>query len=140
MPLHTELAPGSRAAGSAVLTNRGSSEIRVWRTGNSWGDEALSFEGTRGRSVHRIMRDPQVYTRNVPLFVSLKPGERYEIPFDLRDGSWPPEAAIRRLQAPGVQLAAVYEVPRSPEATAHAVWSGQVRSESVTVSSGSRRE
>lgn len=129
LTLRIEPAAASRTAGSAILTNTGDSELRVWQTGNTWGDDALSFEASGNGSTARIVRKPQVYTRDVPASVALKPGERYERPFDLEDGTWEPADTIRAVQSPDVRLVAVYDVPRSADAVTQDVWIGKLRSE-----------
>ena len=122
-------------AGWVVLTNRGAADVRIWQIGNTWGDEALSFEVSADGSTVRVERQPQVYTRNVPASVLLTPGDRFAIPFDLSDGTW-------KLDEFGYPLphqcdvAAVYDVPRSPEAIEHQVWVGRITSERVTIPLG----
>ena len=131
--IRAHIEPGSTpGAGWVVLTNRSAADVRVWQFGNTWGDEALSFEASAGGSTVRVEREPQVYTRNVPASVLLTPGDRFAIPFDLLDGTW-------KLEAIGYPLphqcgvAAVYDVPRSPEAIEHHVWVGRITSERVTI-------
>ena len=123
----------SRAApsGSVVLCNSGADAVRVFATGNRWGDEALSFEVIAAGSAARIARAPQVYTANVPVTALIPPGGRYEIAFDLSDGSWETDAVGAALAAPGAMLVAVYEILPSPEALEQQVWTGAVRSAPV---------
>jgi hypothetical protein len=136
--LTVHIEPGSTpAAGWVVLTNRGTADLRVWRNGNTWGDEALSFDVSHGGSTRRVEREPQVYTRNVPASVVLTPGDGFQISFDLLDGTWRLDAIGRPLP-PQVEIAAVYEVPPSSEAVAHQVWTGLVSSEQVTIPLGTR--
>lgn len=118
-------------AGSIVLDNTGSAPIRVWRTGNQWGDTVLSFEVSRGDDTVRIVRQPQVYTRNVPSSLAVPPGTRHEWPFDLGDGQWQADAPLEQVVVPGAQLVAVYNVPPSPEAKDQGVWTGEIRSKPV---------
>ena len=65
-----------------------SADVRLWRTGNSWGDEALQFGGTQDGRTERILPKPKVYTRNVPAFITLALGDHYEISYDIGDGNW----------------------------------------------------
>lgn len=117
-----ELAAGGRPAGTVAIVNAGDAPVRLWRPGNTWGDDALTFEvdGTR------LVREAD-YTRNAPSAADVPPGAAHELPFDLADGTWtggsPPAA--------GASLVAVYDVPRTPEAAEHGVWVGRVRSEPV---------
>lgn len=116
-------------AGKVVLVNTGSADVRLWNTGNHWGDRVLSFEVLHGGRVWRLVSRPQEYTRNVPSSFVLPAGARHEWPFDLGDGDWEADVPIEQLTIPGAQLVAVYDVPRSPEAESHGVWTGELRSE-----------
>jgi hypothetical protein len=131
--IRLELARSRPPAGTVVLVNSGPEAVRVWRMGNSWGDETLSFEVTRGEHVVHVVRAPQEYTRNVPSSVAVPPGGRHELPFDLGDGSWESDEPLDRLAGPGAQLVAVYEVRETPESRAHGVWTGRVESEPVAL-------
>jgi hypothetical protein len=112
-----------------VLTNRGAADVRIWRIGNSWGDEAA------WRTTVRVEREPQVYTRNVPQSVLLTPGDRFPISFDLLDGTWKLDVLGRPLPE-RLDIAAVYDVARSSEAIAHQVWAGRISNERVTIPLG----
>jgi hypothetical protein len=125
--MHTSQPP----AGTVVLVNPGSSALRVWRLGNSWGDETLSFEIASGGHRDAIRRKPQVYTRNIPASVVLERGEKQEIAFAIEDGQWEPAAAVARLAAADALITAIYRVAPSPEASAQGVWIGELRSEPV---------
>lgn len=132
LAIHIELrssAPQPR--GAVVLVNMDSTPIRVWRTGNQWGDTALSFEVLRGERTLHIVRRPQDYTRNVPSPVEVPAATRHEWPFDLGDGQWEADAPIDQLTVADAQLVAVYDIPPSPEAVEHGVWTGQLRSKPI---------
>jgi hypothetical protein len=120
-------------AGRVVLANSGTREVRVWRTGNAWGDTALEFEVLHEARTWRIVREPQEYTRNVPSSVPIPPGGTHEWPFDLGDGQWQADAALDQVIVPGARLVAVYAAPPSAEAGEQHVWTGRLRSEPVTV-------
>jgi len=121
------------AAGFVVIHNDSRAPVRVWRTGNEWGDDALFFEVHHGGETARIVRRGQLYTRNVPSAVDVPPASGHEWPFDLGDGTW--ETTRPDVAAPGgdAQLVAVYSPRESPEAAAAGIWIGEVRSEPVTV-------
>lgn len=132
LALRLELRSGPRRpAGTVVFVNTGSAAVRIWRTGNQWGDTALSFEVLRDDDIRRVVRHPQVYTRNVPSTVVVSAGAKHEWSFDLSDGQWDADGPVDQLLAPGAQLIAIYEVPLSPEAVAHGVWTGRLRSDPV---------
>lgn len=117
-------------AGDVVLTNETDRAIRLWRTGNQWGDGNLSFLVARGERSATIERVPQDYTRNVPSSYELPAHGSERLAFDLGDGSWQPADVLATLGA-GARLAAVLEIEPTPESSEHGVWTGRVRSEPV---------
>jgi hypothetical protein len=119
------------AAGKVVLINRSSADVRIWRMGNSWGDESLAFEVSGDNRTEKITFRPQVYTRNVPATVVVPHDGRFEILFNLRDGKWEPATAIDRLSGSDARLTAIYSVRKSPEAASQEVWTGELRSQPV---------
>ena len=132
LTLHLVLFSGlPHLSGTVTLVNEGSADVRLWRTGNEWGDTVLSFEVSRGSDTWRFVRRPQVYTRNVPSSVVVPAGATHEWPFDLGDGQWDGDAPIDQLIVAGAQVVARYDVPRSPEAAEHGVWTGELRSQPV---------
>lgn len=122
---------GTPGAGSVVLVNHGGKTIRVFQTGNHWGDAALWFEMSRPPIVARIIRKPQIYTRNVPSSLPVPAGSSHTWQFDLGDGSWESDIPFEQIVGDGAELIAVYEVSESPEALANDVWIGRLRSEPV---------
>lgn len=131
--LQLEIRKSGPSSGTVILANRGSSTLRVWRSGNSWGDDTLFFEIVSNGRASEIRRTPQTYTRNLPASVALEPGGAQEFPFDMGDGEWEPEAAVQRATAPEARITAIYRVAASPEATAQGVWVGEVRSGPVSL-------
>jgi hypothetical protein len=121
----------SRTTGIVILTNAGDEAARVWRTGSTWGDDAYSFEAAGAGAARPIARKPQVHTRNVPGTVTLQPGGRYEVTFDLLDGTWETGDAIPALQSKSARLVAVYDAGTSPEVKTEGVLPGRIRSEPV---------
>jgi hypothetical protein len=123
-----------RPAGAVVLMNAGRTAIRVWQSGNQWGDTVLSFEVLRSGKVWRVFHKPQDYTRNVPSSKEVPAGARHAVAFDLGDGEWDAGAPIEQLTAPPAQLVAVYDVPPTPEARDRGIWTGQLRSNPALLS------
>ncbi len=124
-----ELRVTAPPAGHVVVCNGLSEPVRIFNMGNSWGDEAWSFELlTDGDKPRAVRRRPQIYTRNVPSTTELAPGLTEKWPFDLGDGTWELEAA----EAPsGAALTAIYDAPPTPEAEELGVFTGPLRSEPV---------
>jgi hypothetical protein len=120
-----------RPAGIVRLLNQGDTEIRVWQTGNSWGDGVLSFEVLQDTQGWHYVLVPQVYTRNVPSSLAVPAGGSHGFPFDLGDGSWQGDAPAGFVITPAAQLLTVYDVPESPEAVTQNVWTGHLQSEPV---------
>ena len=132
LELHLEVSsPSPRPAGNVVLINTGNQDVRLWRTGNSWGDTVLSFKVIRDEKVWRLLRREHEYTRNVPSSFELPAGDRHEWAFDLGDGEWEAEDSAEQLSVLGAWLVAVYDVPRTPEAVGHAIWIGRLQSEPI---------
>jgi hypothetical protein len=120
-------------AGFVVVHNDGPAAVRVWRTGNEWGDDALFFEVSHGGRTARVLSRGQNYTRNVPSAVGVSPGSGHEWPFDLGDGTWDTEPPAVDAPPDAAELVAVYAPRESPEAVAAGVWVGEVRSAPVTL-------
>lgn len=131
LAIAVDLDRGAPPAGRVAIENRGSEAVRLWRTSNTWGADALTFELTRGTESVHLTRRPEDYTRNVPSSVEVPAGGRHELPFDLGDGSWQGDEQLERLAGPGARLVAVYEVGETRESAEHGVWSGRLESEPV---------
>lgn len=122
-------------AGAAVIENRGSDPVRLWRTSNSWGADALGFELTQGGESVVLRRRTEDFTRtrNVPSSVDVPAGGRHELPFDLGDGRWKGAEQLGDVAGPGARLVAVYEVAETPESAVHDAWTGRLESEPVSL-------
>ena len=126
LDLHATAPP----AGAVVLTNTGPAELRLWRTGNTWGDPCLYFEISAADHTRTITRSGLCYTRNVPSSVGVPPGASHVFPFDFGDGTWQYVPALQ----PGDRLTAIYAVPVTPDSIERNVWTGTLRSEPFVVS------
>lgn len=118
-------------AGTAVIENPGPEPVRLWRTSNSWGAEALRFELTRGEQRAVLTRRLEDFTRNPPSAVEVPAGGSRELPFDLGDGRWEGDEQLDQVAGTSVRLVAVYEVGQTPESAAQDVWTGRLESEPV---------
>jgi hypothetical protein len=115
-------------AGAVVIENHSNDAVRIWRRGNSWGDEALSFELSASEQTTRITTAGQDYTRNVPASLTVTPGARREISFDLGDGTWQPASALAHLRDACARIVAIYESGDSPQVQEQGIWRGNIRS------------
>jgi hypothetical protein len=134
LALELQVDPSLPPRGAVAIANRGTTPVRVWELGNSWGDATLSFELLRDGAVEKIVREPQVYTVNLPERREVPAGGRHEWRFDLGDGSWK-IGDVTHLDVPDTRLVAVYEVVPTPEAEEHGVWVGRLRSDPVPLAS-----
>jgi hypothetical protein len=123
--------PVDPRSGVVVVSNVSQRAVRIWRTGNSWGDGALSFVLARADREDAITKRPQRYTRNVAAALELDPQDSERFAFDLLDGSWEPQAALAGLDEPSARLAALLEIEPTPEAAEQDVWTGRIRSDFV---------
>lgn len=132
LSVRIELRSSAPPAGNVVLRNNGSVDIRVWRRGNSWGDNTVTFQVHRGGSVQKFSEKPRVYTRNIPAYITLAPGQTQEIPFDLSaSGGWEPAWQPGPSATSGGTLAAVYKVAPTKELAEFGVWTGEIASAPV---------
>jgi len=121
----------SRLSGVVTLASPGGRSVRLWRPGNSWGDAVLSFELHQGDTTAHIIRKAQEYTRNVPAFVDIPPGDEQRWLFTLGSGEWEADTPIDQLDWHGSRLIAIYDVPGTPEARQNGVWIGRLLSAPV---------
>jgi hypothetical protein len=111
-----------------VLTNVSSEPQAVWEYWNSWGYQTVSFELTTVDGKKFIVSRQQGYfTRNFPSTFLIEPGEHqvYAIRLDER---WETHPLLPKTDEAPITLKAIYEVPPTPEAPQHKVWTGRVES------------
>jgi len=129
--IEIELLRNVPPAGTVAFVNMRNEAVRIWRLGNEWGDEMISFELLHDSTIIRVVRSPQVYTRNVPGSIEVPAGGEHRVDFDLGDGSWQLAAPAHELYAMGTSIVAIYEVLPSHEADEAGVWTGYLRSQAV---------
>lgn len=78
----------NQLSGQVVLENFQKEEIRIWQEGSQWGDEILSFELIDNDKKIKFFPSPQIYTVNIPAFLTIEPGNSYVWQFDLKTGEW----------------------------------------------------
>jgi len=112
-----ELRSAAPPAGDVAVFNGSDHDVRLFNLGNSWGDDAWSFE-LGGAAVRRR---PQSYTRNVPSARTIAPDATERFSFDFGDGTWEADAAEGK-------PVAVYHAPPTPEAKELGIFTGPLRS------------
>jgi len=117
-----------------ILTNVSKEAQAAFRTSNSWGYYAVSFElRTADGHVVAITKKPQGFTKNNPTTFVIPPGEHMVYPIRL-DDDW---SAVPLLptadETPiSVTVKAIYEVKPTPESAQQDVWTGRVESSSCS--------
>jgi hypothetical protein len=115
-----------------ILTNVSKEAQPVFRTSNSWGYYAVSFElQTVDGHVVAITKRPQGFTKNNPTTFVVPPDEHMVYAIRL-DDEWdavpPPPIADETPIA--VTIKATYEVKPTPESAQQNVWTGRLESPS----------
>jgi hypothetical protein len=115
-----------------LLTNRSDRSQRIWETWNSWGYYSLSFEVIDRAGEKRVVKKLDTnFTRNFPSSLAIAPGQTYVFDVYFGDGKTWGGFPIRPGEEQTVQIRAVYDIPTTPESTAHNVWTGHLESESI---------
>lgn len=131
LTLQTGGPPGTLVLAVSNATPR---PLRLWEPANSWGDESFGFEFrlADGRTLGRLKRKPQDWTRNFPAAFALEPGQSRELRFRLDDGWWEVPASVTAARQGPLELRALLTIRPSPEAAQHRVFTGAVASAWVT--------
>lgn len=113
-----------------LLTNVSTQAQSVFRTSNSWGYYAVSFElRTSDGRIVAITKKRTAFTKNNPSTFVIPPGEQLVYPVRL-DQEW--EAAsplpLADEEPVDVTVKAIYEVKPTPESTRQNVWTGRIES------------
>jgi hypothetical protein len=112
-----------------ILTNVSKEPQSAFRTSNSWGYYALSFEMQMpdGRIVV-ITKKPVGFTRNMPSTFVIPPGEQMVYPVRL-DNEWDAVPPLPKAdETLAVTIKAIYEVKSTPESAEQKVWTGRAES------------
>jgi hypothetical protein len=113
-----------------IVTNVSDDVQTAFRTSNSWGYYAVSFElQTVDGRTFAISKKPQAFTKNTPTTFVIPPREQMVFPIKL-DAEWDavPPLPIADETPLAVTLKAIYEVKPTPESAQQKVWSGRVES------------
>jgi hypothetical protein len=123
-----EMALKSRRDFYVVLTNVSSEPQRVWQTWNSWGYQTVSFDfATKDGKKYAVTKRDEEFTRNFPSTFLVPPGEHEVFAVHL-DESWVTHPPFPKADEMPITVKAIYEVPPTPEASQHKVWTGRVES------------
>jgi hypothetical protein len=112
-----------------ILTNVSKEPQSAFRTSNSWGYYALSFEMQMpdGRIVV-ITKKPVGFTRNMPSIFVIPPGEQMVFPVRLGN-EWEAVPPLPKANLSlAVKIKAIYEVKPTPESAEQKVWTGRAES------------
>jgi hypothetical protein len=113
-----------------VLTNVSKDPQPVWEYWNSWGYQNISFELTTGDGRKFVVsKRRQDFTMNFPSTFLIQPDEHQVYAIHL-DKEWETQPTLPKADEMPVTLKAIYEVPPTPEAAQHKVWTGRVESRS----------
>jgi len=111
-----------------LLTNITHQELRVWTEEYSWGYDNLSFIVTRanGGTFH-IVRQPEAFTMNIPVYYLVKPGGHYAWSVTLSPSTWTgfPD---NWTGSEKVTIQAQLETKSTLESKENNVWTGKVLS------------
>lgn len=118
---------------SLVIMNSSVQERRLWEWSNSWGWFTLAIQ-VRGKASTQIeaRRKLREWTKNGPVYFTLRPQERREVKIDLHDGWWELEnlgGAPESWQNDALELRARLQIERTPESDQFDVFTGTVVSE-----------
>ncbi len=106
------------------MCNESKATLRLFSTGNSWGDSRWRVLVLRKDRLDVWIQQPnQIYTRNFPAYEELQPGKCLVRALDLRNGDWAGKHNDFHPES-GETLLAIYEVPVTSESKKRGVWSG----------------
>ena len=110
-----------------VATNTGTSTLRLWSEGCSWGYSNLSFEATGPDGMQlRVAKKTVGWEKNFPKVVSLSTGDHMvmEVAFD--SATWDNPPVPKTGASRKVTLRAIYESAEDKDSRDHKVWSGKI--------------
>lgn len=108
-----------------VLANSSKEPVKVWKESNSWGWARWRVLVLRNGNLRTFFQNPdQDFTVNLPTFVEIPQGSRFEQRLDLNDGSWKSSDGGRVTLGPGDTAIVVYDVPFTQECLKLGVWYG----------------
>jgi hypothetical protein len=116
-----------------VLTNTTTVPQKVFESWNSWGYQAISFELVTARGQRFVVsRKNQDFDKNFPSTFIVPPGENQVYTIRLNEEDWTvaPELRFASAEPLPLSLTAIYQLPRTREATRENVWVGRTESKS----------
>jgi len=113
--------------GQLILSfnNAQSSQLRIFEATNSWGAYAYRIKITAHETVFDLKKKKDlVWTRNVPGYIELNPGENV-LAFSFLDGTWSSSQEIGKLTQEQITcIDLIYDTEPSPESTELKVFCG----------------
>jgi len=108
--------------------------VRIWAASSSWGYKSLSFEMTDAKGKHwRALKRKTALTRDVPVYVTIAPGQTLVKRVFFGDTSVWEGFPIEKDQPFSVRMHAVFQIAASPEAAQAGVWIGRIESSEIVV-------
>lgn len=134
--MNLELTVNSDRLNVIIVNSSDTHKLRLWEWHTSWGWFSLAFQ-LRGDSDQQveIKRKSRDWTKNGPVYYTLKPQERQEISIDLHDGWWEVDkektvdSALTNLRNQVVWLRARLQIEPTPESDKFGVFTGAVYSD-----------
>jgi hypothetical protein len=112
-----------------VVTNVGTSSIRLWKESCSWGYANLSFETKLADGkVQKISKMPRAWDKNVPDWTTLLPGDHLVLEVNFDASVWQNTPLPVAGQQRTLDLKATFEIAEDPQSKQKHVWTGKVSS------------
>ena len=119
------------------IINLSAREVRLWEWENSWGwfSVAIQVRDKTGKQVE-IRRKIHEWTKNGPVYFTLRQQERREVLIDLHDGWWEVEGSsageLASWQDQPLELRARLQIDPTPESERFDVFTGVVFSDWIS--------
>ncbi len=115
----------SKGEARVQVKNPTNHPVRIWEDSNSWGASRWSLLLMRnGKLETFFQRLDQDFTRNIPTFVEIAPGDEIEQILNLHSAFWTGPRPDLVKFIPGDLVIVVYDVPYFPEMGKRKVWYG----------------
>jgi len=107
------------------FNNKGSTPLRLWGNGNSWGWDNVRFIVIRDQVPFYFRRNPEeIFTRNGPGYDEVGKLKSLDRAFDISDGSWVASKNAPKELLRSDTVICAYAINSTPEAAKYDVWIG----------------